>query len=170
MVGEQYPTRSSTPPAVRDEDLVSAELVELDRSACLRLLAGADIGRVVFTEAALPAAQPVSYVLVGEEIVFRTANGSKLAAATRHAVVAFEVDEIDAASRSGWSVLGVGHAYEVTEPRRLADLALSNLVAWVPGPLPHTIAIPLQHLTGRWLPGRSASRAGGPSEGLEATV
>ena len=128
-----------------------AELVELDRDECLRLLAKHAVGRVVFTDAALPAAQPVNYLLDDEEVVFRTGAGSKLAAATRHAVVAFEVDEIDARTQTGWSVLGVGEAYEVLDPARLAELAERMPTPWAAGRMDHTISIPLQRLTGRRL-------------------
>jgi uncharacterized protein len=128
-----------------------AELVELDRDECLRLLAKHAVGRVVFTDAALPAAQPVNYLLDDEEIVFRTGAGSKLAAATRHAVVAFEVDEIDALTQTGWSVLGVGEAYEVLDPARLAELAERMQAPWAAGRMAHTISIPMQRLTGRRL-------------------
>jgi nitroimidazol reductase NimA-like FMN-containing flavoprotein (pyridoxamine 5'-phosphate oxidase superfamily) len=133
------------------------ELVELDEAECLRLLAGHEIGRVVFTDAALPAAQPVTYLLDEEEIVFRTGGGSKLAAATRNAVVAFQVDRIDPDTRTGWTVLGVGQAYEVVVPERLADLAERIPTPWAPHRTAHTIAIPLQRLSGRRLlvvPGR----------------
>ena len=102
---------------------VDGELVELTRSECLGLFADGVIGRVIFTDHALPTVQPVNYLLDGEEIIFRTANGSKLAAATRNAVVAFQVDEFDTTARSGWTVLGVGEAYEVVDPARLAELA-----------------------------------------------
>ena len=129
----------------------TVELVELDHDDCLRLLAGAVIGRVVFTEGALPAALPVTYLLDGEEIVFRTAGGSKLATATRNAVVAFQTDQIDVEGRTGWSVLGVGEAYEVIVPRRLAELTDRLHDPWAPGRTAHTIAIPLQRLTGRRL-------------------
>ena len=67
--------------------------------------------------------QPVTYHLHDEEIVFRTQNGSKLAAATRHAVVGFEIDDVDLQAHTGWSVLGIGEAYEVVDPARLAALA-----------------------------------------------
>jgi hypothetical protein len=83
--------------------------------------------------------------------VFRTVNGGKLAAATLHRVVAFEADEIDLAARAGWSVLGVGEASEVTDPERLADLATRMPPPWVPDRLDHTVAIPLERLTGRRL-------------------
>jgi hypothetical protein len=127
------------------------ELIELDRDECLSLLAESVIGRVVFTDAALPAAQPVTYMLDGEEVIFRTAGGSKLAAATRNAVVAFQVDQIDITTRTGWSALGIGQAYEVIVPDRLAELAERMPVPWAPNRTTHTIAIPLQRLTGRRL-------------------
>jgi uncharacterized protein len=129
----------------------TAELSDLRREECLRLLAGTVVGRVVFTEGALPAAHPVTYLLDGEEIVFCTANGGKLAAATLRHVVAFEVDEIDVPTRTGWSVLGVGQAYEVTDPVRLATLADHLPMSWAPIRSGHTVAIPLQRLTGRRL-------------------
>jgi nitroimidazol reductase NimA-like FMN-containing flavoprotein (pyridoxamine 5'-phosphate oxidase superfamily) len=127
----------------------SGELTELGREECLRLLAGGLVGRVVFTEAALPAAHPVAYLLDGGEVLFRTANGGKLAAATLHHVVAFQVDDVDPAAKTGWSVLGVGEAYEVTDPRRLADLAARLPRPWAANQDGHTVAIPLQRLTGR---------------------
>jgi uncharacterized protein len=135
----------------------SAEFVELDHGECLRLLAGRVVGRVVFTDEALPAAQPVKYLLDGEEVVFRTGACSKLASATRNTVVAFQVDEIDADTHIGWSVLGVGEAYEVSEPGRLADLARRQPVPGNADPWPHAIAIPLQRLTGRKLAMSSAT-------------
>jgi nitroimidazol reductase NimA-like FMN-containing flavoprotein (pyridoxamine 5'-phosphate oxidase superfamily) len=129
----------------------TGELTELGRQECLRLLAGGIVGRVVFTEAALPAAHPVSYLLDGDEIVFCTTNGGKLAAATLHRVVAFQADKIDPAGRTGWSVLGVGQAYEITDPRRLTELADRMPEPWLTNRGGHTVAIPLQRLTGRVL-------------------
>ena len=67
---------------------------ELERVECLRLLAPGVIGRVVVTDAALPAAQPITYRLDCDEVIFRAGGGSKLAAATRHAVLAVEADEV----------------------------------------------------------------------------
>ena len=122
---------------------------ELDRDECLRLLAKGAIGRIVFTDAAMPAVQPVTYLLDGEEIIFHAWNGSKLA--TRRPVLAFQADEIDPHARIGWSVVGVGQAYEVTNPDRLAGLAERQEAAWASAPMGHTIAIPLHHLTGHRL-------------------
>ena len=129
----------------------AAELGELDRGECLRLLGKSTVGRVVFTEGALPAAHPVIYLLDDEEVIFCTAVGSKLAVATGHQIVGFQVDEIDPYTRSGWSVLGVGQAYEVVMPIRLAALTARQPAPWIPDRTEHTIAIPLQRLTGRRL-------------------
>jgi nitroimidazol reductase NimA-like FMN-containing flavoprotein (pyridoxamine 5'-phosphate oxidase superfamily) len=133
---------------------------ELDRHECLRLLAAYPFGRVVFTDAALPAAQPVHYLLDKEEIIFRAANGSKLASATRHAVIGFQLDHIDVATRSGWSVLGVGQAYEIVDAARLDELTPRLPALWGPSRLAHTIAIPLQQLTGRRLEAVTLARNG----------
>lgn len=129
----------------------TAELTQLPRADCLRLLAAGVVGRVVFNDMAVPAAHPVVYLLDGEEIVFRTWGGGKLIAATVHQVVAFQVDEIDRQARTGWSVLGVGQAYEVTDRRRLSGLATRMPSPWLPDRDRHVIAIPLQRLTGRRL-------------------
>ena len=129
----------------------TAELTELPRADCLRLLAAGVVGRVVFNDVAIPAAHPVVYLLDGEEIVFRIAGGGKLSATTLHRVVAFQVDEIDLDAGTGWSVLGVGEAYEVTKPGRLADLAARMPAPWSANRDGHTVAIPLQRLTGRRL-------------------
>lgn len=125
------------------------ELHDLERSQCFRLLAVGRIGRVAFTDAAMPAVQPVAYHLDDEEIIFRTWNGSKLAAATRHAIVGFEVDDFDLQTRTGWSVLGIGQAYEIVDPARLAELEDAYHDPWVRDHDAHTICIPLQLVTGR---------------------
>ncbi|GAA3080650.1 pyridoxamine 5'-phosphate oxidase family protein [Pseudonocardia yunnanensis] len=134
-----------------------AELVELDRSECLRLLAQVDVGRIVFTEAAMPAAVPVHYLLEGEEVLFR-AGGGRYFTAARPAVVGFQVDNLDPATRTGWSVLGVGQAYEVVDSARLAMITGGVPEGWAPGPAAHVVAVPLQHLTGhRLCPRRAAA-------------
>ena len=56
---------------------------------------------MVFTEGALPAARPVTYLLDDEEVIFRTAVGSKLVAVARHYIVGFQADEIDPYTRTG---------------------------------------------------------------------
>src|ERR1700729_2476567 len=76
----------------------------LGREDCLRLLGTQQVGRLAFVTEGRPDVQPVNYVLDGDAVVFATASGIKLWAATR-SPVAFEVDAIDPQSRSGWSVV-----------------------------------------------------------------
>ena len=91
---------------------------ELDRAECLRRLAGAGVGRVSTTVAALPTIFPVHYALLDDNIVFRTVAGTTLANAVQDAVVAFEIDDIDPWSTTGWSIVVVGHAREITRQTR----------------------------------------------------
>ncbi|WP_433505835.1 pyridoxamine 5'-phosphate oxidase family protein [Pseudonocardia halophobica] len=121
----------------------------IDRAECLRLLTVTDVGRVIYTENALPAAHPVTYVLAGEEVFFRTGSRTKAAAASKGAVFALQVDAIDFDDLSGWSVLGVGQAYEVTDPDRLADLDRHVPRPWLPDHDEYTIGIVLSRLNGR---------------------
>jgi uncharacterized protein len=88
----------------------------LSEAECHDLLAHHAVGRVAVTVGGLPAVFPVNYVVVDGDIVFKTGEGTKLSAALRHAVVAFQVDEIDRLYHEGWSVLAVGTAEVVTDP------------------------------------------------------
>ncbi|GAA2730819.1 pyridoxamine 5'-phosphate oxidase family protein [Actinocorallia aurantiaca] len=116
---------------------------------CLALLQSTPVGRIVFTHQALPAVQPVNYALDGEDVIIRTSPGSKLAAALRNAVVAFEIDEYDAEERTGWSVVLVGQARRVSEPAELAGLRELDLWPWVPGDREEFIRISPRLRSGR---------------------
>ncbi|GGK76998.1 pyridoxamine 5'-phosphate oxidase [Planomonospora parontospora subsp. parontospora] len=129
--------------------LDSAGLQVLSYQECMSLLGSCPIGRIVFTDRALPAVQPVNFCLDGEDIVIRTTAGSKLAAATRRTVVAFEVDEFDPAARTGWSVTVVGHARAVEDPAEAARLAGLPLTPWAPGTRDHFIVIATEQVSGR---------------------
>ena len=129
--------------------LDSSGLQVLTREECLRLLSSAAIGRIVFTDRALPAVQPVNFCLDGESIVIRTAIGSKLAAATRESVVAFEADEFEPHMRLGWSVTAVGHARAVQDPAEMTRLETLPLHPWAPGSRDHYIVVEAEQLSGR---------------------
>ena len=87
----------------------------LDEDECLRLLGTMPIGRVGICSGSLPAILPVNFELYGRLIVFRTGRGTKLDAAVRSAVVAFQADQYDALYHTGWSVLAIGQAKDMTE-------------------------------------------------------
>lgn len=124
----------------------------LDRGECLRLLARGCVGRLGLTSGALPTVLPVNYRLIDDRVVFRTSAGSKLEAATRDAVVAFEVDEVDAVWHTGWSVVVVGVAREVVDPRELDVLAAANVPRWARSQPDRFVEIGLEMVTGQRIP------------------
>ncbi|OBI76191.1 pyridoxamine 5'-phosphate oxidase family protein [Mycobacterium sp. E740] len=125
------------------------ELETLNRRQCLDLLQAVRVGRLVFTEDALPAVQPVNFRLWHDDVVIRVAGGPKLAAATDNQVVAFQADELDADLRTGWSVTVVGHAEPITAVDQLVELAGTFLQPWVEGRRDHFVRIRTEKMTGR---------------------
>ena len=135
-------------------------LSQLTRGDCLRLLATAPIGRIIYTRQALPAVELVNFALESGDIIIRTDRSGKLAAATREAIVAFEADALDCENRSGWSVTAIGPSREVTDAAEIARLQEIGLSSWAPGQREHFIRISPQLLNGRWLgAGRPGLRA-----------
>lgn len=127
------------------------ELASLPAAECWRLLGSVRVGRVVFTEGGLPAVHPVNFVLAGSDVIVRTAAGSKLDAAERGDVLAFQTDVIDPVSRSGWSVLVIGHSSVVDDVERLAEVVDVEHRPWVRGRDRHVIQIAGERVTGRRL-------------------
>jgi nitroimidazol reductase NimA-like FMN-containing flavoprotein (pyridoxamine 5'-phosphate oxidase superfamily) len=121
----------------------------LDRDECLRLLGSVPVGRVAFTTGALPSVQPVTFVLHGDQVVFRTSPGTKLDAALHDVIVAFEVDEFDVVNRAGWSVTAVGTAIVVADPELLDELSRLPLDPWAPGRREHFVTISVTIVNGR---------------------
>lgn len=116
---------------------------------CLELLGGARLGRIAVTIGAVPAIFPVHYRLLEGQIVFSTGKGTNLHTASANTVVAFEVDEVDAAWTSGWSVLVVGVARELRDDVAIA-LALDQVPnRWEPGVGAHVISILPAIVSGR---------------------
>lgn len=128
-----------------------SELGVLTRRQCLDLLEGVRVGRLVFTEDALPAVQPVNFRVWHDDVVIRVAGGPKLIAATDHQVVAFEADELDADLRTGWSVTIVGHAEHITDVDEQVEVAGTFVQPWAEGRRDHFVRIRSEKVTGRQL-------------------
>ena len=119
----------------------------LDRRECLRLLGGARLGRIAVTSGALPVVMPVvGYAMDGESIVFETGRGTTLDFGTTGSVVAFEVDETDDFTESGWSVLVRGVAEVVLGPQPGSG---PDPEPWAEGVRPVTIRVPVTSISGR---------------------
>ena len=121
----------------------------LEREECIALLAGATVGRIAITSNALPVVLPVNFVLLDDRIVIRTGRGTKLDAATRNTVVAFEVDEIETVEQTGWSVLVTGVARELVAPDEIDEISASPPARWAPGTDGRYIAISTDMISGR---------------------
>jgi nitroimidazol reductase NimA-like FMN-containing flavoprotein (pyridoxamine 5'-phosphate oxidase superfamily) len=124
---------------------------QIDRDECIRLLADCQVGRRGFVSGGQAEILPVNFALDGDAVVFATATGTKLWGSTRAPVV-FEVDGIDPASRSGWSVVVHGLAAEVTDLEAPALVERVRAVApnpWAGGDRPHLVRIAARTITGR---------------------
>ena len=97
---------------------------------CFGLLQSAPLGRIGFVANGEVALLPVTFLVDGQDVVFRTAAGGKLSAIEVGHYVSFEVDSYDPAAGTGWSVLVNGLA-EVVEPEaEAARLDGLGLVSW----------------------------------------
>jgi len=138
---------------------------ELTRSECFGFLAGKQVGRVAVVDDVGPLVVPVNYVLDRYTVVYRTDEGTKLDAACRRSGVAFEIDEIDARTRTGWSVLLRGEATEVSDPLELERLRDLSLEPWAPGAKTRYVRILPAVVSGRRIsaPGRSSGGRASPA-------
>jgi hypothetical protein len=129
----------------------------LDPDACWRLLARDDVGRLAIVIGATPAIFPMNHVVDGRTIVFRTDPGTKLAQVGRSRA-AFEVDQIDRDTRTGWSVVAVGRLEELTrfDAAALARAQALPVDPWAGGDKDHWLRLIVDRVTGRRLAGASA--------------
>jgi nitroimidazol reductase NimA-like FMN-containing flavoprotein (pyridoxamine 5'-phosphate oxidase superfamily) len=126
-----------------------AGLQVIPEDECLRLLAGATLGRVALSIAALPVVLPVNFAVDHGDVILRTGSGTKLDAALAGSVVAFEVDDYDPVYHTGWSVLFTGIANVVTLHPELDRLKQLPLRPWAPGERDHYVRIAKHAVSGR---------------------
>ena len=133
---------------------VAAEtLTELDEQRCWELLKSQHVGRFGYVaRVGQPEVAPVNYVLDGRSVVFRSGPGPKLQAAERKDTVVFEVDLIDPATRSGWSVVVHGRARVLAPTYPLRH----EPEPWAAGPRRHLVQVVPKRVTGRVLAGTGA--------------
>ena len=96
---------------------------------CFRLLPTVTLGRIGVTSGGEVLVVPVIFLVDGQDVVFRTRVGSKLASVEVGQYVAFEVDSYDAAAGTGWSVVVRGLA-EVQPEAECVRLDSLGVHAW----------------------------------------
>jgi nitroimidazol reductase NimA-like FMN-containing flavoprotein (pyridoxamine 5'-phosphate oxidase superfamily) len=107
--------------------MTSFGLEVLGAEECETLLANHFFGRVAVWSGEHPAVLPVLYAMLDGDVVFRTAPGEKFEAAVLGQEVVFEIDGVEPARRTGWSVNIVGRAERIVVPsdkQRASELGL----------------------------------------------
>lgn len=130
-------------------------LTELTREQALRLLGSVPLGRIAFTQHALPAIRLVNHLLDRGDIIIRSHSGTAIvsaAAAAQGAVVAYEADAVDPNDHHGWSVIVTGTAHLVTDPGQVAHYQQA-LTPWVTGDMDQVIRVRPGIVTGYRLDG-----------------
>ncbi|MBB5788779.1 pyridoxamine 5'-phosphate oxidase family protein [Jiangella mangrovi] len=121
----------------------------LDEDACWSLLGSASIARVAVAIAGDVEVFPVNIVVDERTVVFRTGEGTKLAASVIAPRVAVEADGVDPARGRAWSVVVKGRAERLerfTDIYRAEDLALPS---WTEHPKQWFVRVYCDQITGR---------------------
>jgi nitroimidazol reductase NimA-like FMN-containing flavoprotein (pyridoxamine 5'-phosphate oxidase superfamily) len=132
-------------------------LEHLDEAECMRLIAPGGIGRLCFAGRFDLTVLPVNYVLHDSKILFRTAPDGTTEEDLRTSIgvahaeyrVAFEVDDFDSGTRTGWSVLVQGPAHHFDSEDERAEAEAAGLETWAGGNRDHFIRITPARVTGR---------------------
>jgi len=135
-------------------------LEHIGPEGCWTLLAATPVGRVGVINDSAPEIYPVNHVVDRDTIVFRTDPGTKLRGLLRSPAVCFQVDGIDPADATGWSVLVKGRAVELHDVDDLRRVARLPLRFWALGDKAHWIRIVPDEVTGRRIWNRTTPGGG----------
>ncbi len=119
----------------------------LDEDHSWDLLAGAHVGRLATAVGGTPEIFPVNYVVDGESVVFRSAEGSKLLEIVLNDLVAFEADGWT--DNAGWSVICRGHASLIEAEAEVARAEALPLKPWIPTVKTNFVRITVEEISGR---------------------
>jgi hypothetical protein len=125
------------------------DITLLDDDECWRLLRATEVGRLAVAAAGEPDIFPITFVVDGATVVFRTAEGTKLAALTVASRVALEIDGYEAGAGEAWSVVVKGTAERL---EHFADIYAAEelpLFPWQSGPKQWFVRIGRTTVSGR---------------------
>jgi nitroimidazol reductase NimA-like FMN-containing flavoprotein (pyridoxamine 5'-phosphate oxidase superfamily) len=126
-----------------------ADVFVLDADECWALVRSASVGRLAVSTEDGPEIFPVNYAVDHGDVVFRTAEGTKLAALGVNDAVAFEVDGIEDARDDVWSVVIKGRAHRISRTDELVDTLSLPLFPWHAGRKGSFVRIVTEQITGR---------------------
>jgi nitroimidazol reductase NimA-like FMN-containing flavoprotein (pyridoxamine 5'-phosphate oxidase superfamily) len=134
----------------RPQALQPRQAIDLTEAECWQLMRGVSLGRVVFTQHAMPAIRPVNHVVDDRKIIIRSHAGAAIvsrAVAGDGSVVCYEADDLDPVRHTGWSVIVTGMARLVREPAAIARYQ-DLLEPWIAGQMDHVVAIEPEFVSG----------------------
>ena len=121
----------------------------LDQHECWELLRGEEVGRLAIAITGHPDIFPINFLVDHGAVVFRTAEGTKLAGAVLGVAVAFEIDGFDADAGEAWSVVLKGRATEIEAMQDVFDALDLPLFPWHASPKHRFVRIVPEELSGR---------------------
>lgn len=129
------------PAAARTEDLPVHE--------CWALLRGVSVGRLAVWDTDHPDIFPINYTVDHGTLVFRTGEGTKLAALRGGNPVALEADGVDPDTGIAWSVVVKGASEFVSTTEEILDSFSLRLFPWHAGRKDNFVRIVPTSVTGR---------------------
>jgi hypothetical protein len=103
---------------------------ELAEDSCWALLEPESFGRLAVSIDGQPQIFPVDFYASNPDILFRSANGTKLRGLAANSRIAFEVDQTD--GEETWSVVVTGIARIITDAAEIAVADRTPLPSWIP--------------------------------------
>ncbi|MEJ5928710.1 pyridoxamine 5'-phosphate oxidase family protein [Corynebacterium sp. H128] len=120
----------------------------LDREAALEKLGSVQLGRLVVHRNDQFDIYPVNFVLDGEEIYFRSAEGNKLFTVALNHEVLFEADQVS--DGTAWSVIVRGDATILTSTKEIDRADSLSLKPWIPTLKYNFVRIKPREISGRF--------------------
>ena len=121
----------------------------LTADSCWQLLRDTEVGRLAVVIGDHPDIFPINHIVDHGTLVFRSAEGTKLAGAVPDRPVAFEVDGYEAASGEAWSVIVKGQATRIEQMHELFEASDLPLFPWHATPKQHFVRIVPEEISGR---------------------
>ncbi|NEE00626.1 pyridoxamine 5'-phosphate oxidase family protein [Phytoactinopolyspora halotolerans] len=121
----------------------------LEEDDCWQLLDTSSVARLAVLVGDDLEIFPINYVVDGRAIVFRTGEGTKLAAVTIARNVAMEIDGYHRARREAWSVVVKGTAERVEDFDEIYQTEELPLRSWSDHPKQWFVRLLPQQVTGR---------------------
>lgn len=121
----------------------------LNEDQAIDLLRTHQVGRVAWISAEGPVILPVAYAWREGAIGFRTADWGVLASLATATKVAFQIDDLEGPTATGWSVLVRATSAAITESTEIVGWLTLLPDPWAPGDREMLIRLEPVSVTGR---------------------